>query len=90
MDYDRKASQDLEEQWLALQEAEKDDDNIVSFDCAMHREFCQQLNIPSYPTIKIYHRDGRIDQYRGKHKAREYSLDPSPFMFISNSVHPPD
>lgn len=40
----------------------------------MHREFCQQLNIPSYPTIKIYHRDGRIDQYRGKHKARELAM----------------
>ncbi|KAK0736070.1 hypothetical protein B0T21DRAFT_366245 [Apiosordaria backusii] len=69
----RKASQDLESQWLSLQEAEKDD-NIVSFDCALHQVYCQELEVASFPTIRMYHRDGRLDQYRGESKARELAM----------------
>ncbi|KAK0668733.1 protein disulfide-isomerase [Cercophora samala] len=71
---DRKTSQDLEHQWLSLQDAEKDDDNIVSFDCALHEAFCQELQITSFPSIRMYHRDGRVDQYQGHHKAREIAM----------------
>ncbi|KAK4180707.1 thioredoxin-like domain-containing protein [Triangularia setosa] len=70
----KKASQDLEQEWLSLQEAEKDDDNIVSFDCALHESYCQELEIALYPTIRMYHRDGRMDQYRGECKARELAM----------------
>ncbi len=29
---------------------------------------CRQLDALSYPAIRLYHRDGRIDRYRGERK----------------------
>ncbi|KAL2018977.1 hypothetical protein VTK56DRAFT_10202 [Thermocarpiscus australiensis] len=49
-------SEELEPEWLALQETERDD------------------NIFSFPLIRVYHRDGRMDLYNGDGQAREISL----------------
>ena len=54
-----------------MQEAEHDD-NIVSFDCRAHAKMCGELDVVSFPSIRLYHRDGRMDRYRGSRKAREY------------------
>lgn len=53
-----------------MQEAE-DDSNVVSLDCQAHASFCADLNVASFPSIRLYHRDGRMDLYRGTDKARE-------------------
>ncbi|KAK4239245.1 protein disulfide-isomerase [Achaetomium macrosporum] len=47
------------------------DDNIVSFDCEKDAKYCRELDVASFPSIRLYHRDGRMDQYRGPWKARE-------------------
>lgn len=65
----RDESQALEKEWLATQKAEKDP-NIVSFDCAENLKFCKDLDVNSFPTIRVYHRDGRMDRFRGERKAK--------------------
>ena len=65
----RNQSKALEKEWVSLQKAEKDDD-IVSFDCEAHLHKCKELDVASYPAIRVYHRDGRMDRYRGEPKGR--------------------
>jgi protein disulfide-isomerase A1 len=60
----------LEPEWISLQEKEKDE-NIVSFDCEAHPLFCKGLDVASFPSIRLYHRDGRMDRFRGERKSRE-------------------
>ncbi|KAK3356775.1 hypothetical protein B0T25DRAFT_578946 [Lasiosphaeria hispida] len=67
------ASRSLEAEWVAMQEREEDD-NIVSFDCEVHPKVCNDLDVSSFPAIRVYHRDGRMDRYRGERKGREISL----------------
>ncbi|GAB1313682.1 Protein disulfide-isomerase [Madurella fahalii] len=74
-------SRELEREWLALQEVEKDD-NIVSFDCQVHPKFCSDLDVVSFPAIRLYHRDGRMDRYRGDRQAREIA------MFLHRALRP--
>ncbi|KAK3988988.1 protein disulfide-isomerase [Cladorrhinum sp. PSN332] len=69
--------------WLLLQEAEKADPNIVSFDCSLHPKLCKSLDVTSFPSIRLYHRDGRLDRYRGPRKARELAL------FLRRAIRPP-
>ncbi|KAK4148812.1 protein disulfide-isomerase [Chaetomidium leptoderma] len=71
----------LEPEWVALEEAEHDD-NIVSFDCQAHAKFCRDLDVVSFPSIRLYHRDGRMDRYRGERKAREIA------MFVHRALRP--
>ncbi|KAK4159696.1 protein disulfide-isomerase [Cladorrhinum sp. PSN259] len=66
----------------ALRE-EPADPNIRSFDCSAHPIFCKELDITSFPTIRLYHRDGRLDRYRGPRKAREIAL------FLRRAIRPP-
>ncbi|KAK0710807.1 hypothetical protein B0H67DRAFT_684541 [Lasiosphaeris hirsuta] len=66
-------SKSLEAEWVSMQEREKDD-NIVSFDCETHPKMCNDLDVSSFPAIRVYHRDGRMDRYRGERKGREISL----------------
>ncbi|KAK3387880.1 thioredoxin-like domain-containing protein [Podospora didyma] len=67
------ATQALETEWTSLQKQEKDD-NIISFDCEAHLKTCKDLDVASFPAIRMYHRDGRMDRYRGPQKAREFAL----------------
>lgn len=53
-----------------MQEREKDE-NIISFDCETNLKKCRELDVVSFPTIRVYHRDGRMDRYRGRRKGRE-------------------
>ncbi|KAM7199725.1 thioredoxin-like fold protein [Naviculisporaceae sp. PSN 640] len=66
-------SQRLEKEWLATQKAEKDP-NIVSFDCSEHLKFCKDLDVNSFPAIRVYHRDGRMDRFRGERKAKSMAM----------------
>jgi protein disulfide-isomerase A1 len=66
----RAASKSLEPEWKDLLKLdEKSADNMVSFDCAANLKTCKDLDVVSYPAIRLYHRDGRIDRYRGPRKA---------------------
>ncbi|KAK3944443.1 protein disulfide-isomerase [Diplogelasinospora grovesii] len=71
----------LESEWGSLQAAEKNE-NIVSFDCEAHLKACKDLDIVSFPAIRLYHRDGRMDRYRGKRKARLIA------MFLYRALRP--
>ncbi|KAK4221781.1 protein disulfide-isomerase [Podospora fimiseda] len=64
--------------------SEKTDNNIVSFDCSLpsHQAFCKSLDVTSFPSIRLYHRDGRLDRYRGPRKAREIAL------FLRRAIRP--
>ncbi|KAK0723297.1 thioredoxin-like domain-containing protein [Lasiosphaeria miniovina] len=75
------ASRELEKEWALLEKAENDP-NIVSFDCEAHPRPCKHLDVTSFPTIRLYHRDGRMDRYRGERKAREMG------MFIHRALQP--
>lgn len=48
------------------------DPNIISFDCTAHAAKCHDLEISSFPDVRVYHRDGRMDVYSGARKRREY------------------
>ena len=50
---------------------DQQDPNIVSFDCSAHLAKCKDLDVHSFPAIRIYHRDGRMDRYRGPRTARQ-------------------
>ncbi|KAK4183791.1 protein disulfide-isomerase [Podospora australis] len=65
---------DLETQWQALKEAEKNEPNIVNFDCQAHPEFCKELDVTTFPSIRVYHRDGRLNEYRGEKRARDIAM----------------
>ncbi|KAK0625858.1 hypothetical protein B0T14DRAFT_492291 [Immersiella caudata] len=79
---DQNESKTLEREWTTLQET-ADDPNILSFDCAAHPAKCSSLEISSFPAIRVYHRDGRINRYRGERKHRE--IHP----FLLRSLRPP-
>ncbi|KAK3314454.1 hypothetical protein B0H66DRAFT_313472 [Apodospora peruviana] len=75
-------SKALEKEWTVMQEKEKDD-NIVSFDCSgPHLKFCKDLDVTSFPSIRLYHRDGRMDRYRGDRKGRSMG------MFLHRTLAP--
>ncbi|KAK0612783.1 protein disulfide-isomerase [Bombardia bombarda] len=75
------ASKALEPEWLSLEKTEKDE-NIVSLDCAAQPKFCRDLDVLSYPAIRLYHRDGRMNRYRGERKARDIGT------FLHRVLHP--
>lgn len=54
-----------------MQKLEKEEANIVSFDCSEHLKFCKDLDVTSFPSIRVYYRDGRMDRYRGERRARK-------------------
>ncbi|KAK4455285.1 hypothetical protein QBC34DRAFT_460134 [Podospora aff. communis PSN243] len=70
---DQNESKALEKEWTTLQ-ATADDPNILSFDCSSHPAKCASFEISSYPAIRVYHRDGRIDRFRGERKHKEIHL----------------
>ncbi|KAK5651956.1 hypothetical protein OQA88_11498 [Cercophora sp. LCS_1] len=72
----------LEAEWTAIQEA-KNDENIVSFDCGAHPEKCTELEVKAVPAVRVYHRDGRVNRYRGGLNRR----DIPPFLY--RTLRPP-
>jgi len=62
------ASQALAPEWEAVQKAAKDP-NMLSLDCAISPELCRELDIASYPAIRLYHRDGKMVRHRGERRA---------------------
>ncbi|KAK0651058.1 hypothetical protein B0T16DRAFT_442635 [Cercophora newfieldiana] len=79
-------SKSLESEWTSMQDSQNDP-NILSFDCAAHPSTCTTLEfgpqITAFPTIHIYHRDGRVDVYDGPPKAREI------IPFLHRALRPP-
>lgn len=70
VDPSQDASKSLELQWIKIQETERDN-NVVSFDCGTKRKVCDELDVVSYPAIRLYHQDGRMDRFRGPRQASE-------------------
>ncbi|KAL8420558.1 hypothetical protein RB594_003372 [Gaeumannomyces avenae] len=64
------ASAALEPEWTSIQETERDN-NVVSLDCGAKRKLCDEFHVISYPAIRLYHQDGRMDRYRGPRRANE-------------------
>ncbi|KAK3937811.1 hypothetical protein QBC46DRAFT_391644 [Diplogelasinospora grovesii] len=61
-------SQALEPEWIAVERTVKGN-KAVSFDCSTKPKLCGALKVSSFPTIRLYHQDGRLDRYRGPRKA---------------------
>ncbi|KAK3312758.1 hypothetical protein B0H66DRAFT_568848 [Apodospora peruviana] len=64
----REHSQALESEWLSIQQKDQND-NLISVDCSTTPKLCKELNVRSFPTIRLYHQDGRVNRYRGPRKA---------------------
>ncbi|KAL8369837.1 hypothetical protein RB595_000265 [Gaeumannomyces hyphopodioides] len=64
------ASAALKPEWTSIQETERDN-NVVSLDCGAKRKLCDEFHVISYPAIRLYHQDGRMDRYRGPRRAKE-------------------
>ncbi|KAK1750081.1 thioredoxin-like fold protein [Echria macrotheca] len=71
----------LETEWISLQKTSKDP-NIISFDCGKDLGSCRDLDVASYPAIRLYRRDGSIIRYRGDRKA------PRIHTFLNRSLRP--
>ncbi|KAK3684074.1 hypothetical protein B0T22DRAFT_520548 [Podospora appendiculata] len=74
-------SKALETEWVDMEKTENDP-NVMSFDCEAHLKTCKDLDVVSFPAIRLYHRDGRLDRYRGERKTRDMGL------FLHRSFHP--
>ncbi|OAA62853.1 Thioredoxin-like fold protein [Niveomyces insectorum RCEF 264] len=75
------ASKELEAPWKAVQAA-ADGEHALSFDCGSNMATCRELDAWSFPAIRLYHRDGRIDRYRGPRKAKNM------MSFVRRSLQP--
>ncbi|CAK7231001.1 hypothetical protein SCUCBS95973_007764 [Sporothrix curviconia] len=63
------ASRALENEWQTIQSA-PEGEHVLSFDCSQNAATCRELDaVSTFPTIRLYHRDGRIDRYRGERTA---------------------
>ncbi|KAK0705779.1 hypothetical protein B0T21DRAFT_377548 [Apiosordaria backusii] len=61
---DEEHSQALESEWATLQK--QDGENLyISIDCSKDGKLCQQCNVRSCPTIRLYKQDGSHTSYRG-------------------------
>ena len=66
----RQSSSALESEWVSIQETERDN-NVVSFDCHAKPNVCAELDVISYPSIRLYsHGATRVDRYRGPRRAK--------------------
>lgn len=72
----RQASRILEAAWEELCETQSSASEtpsavrIVSIDCAVDAQPCDDLDVASYPAIRLY-QDGRMSRYRGPRRASE-------------------
>ncbi|KAK0725176.1 hypothetical protein B0H67DRAFT_569813 [Lasiosphaeris hirsuta] len=64
----REHSRSLEPEWALVRDAAQDA-NIMSIDCATEVAVCSELDVVTFPAIRLYHGDGRITRYRGPRKS---------------------
>ncbi|KAH8897902.1 hypothetical protein GQ53DRAFT_778127 [Thozetella sp. PMI_491] len=62
------SSQALETEWVSAQSTAQSD-NLVSVDCAVDPMVCRRMDVMRYPAIRLYHKDGNFDRYRGLRNA---------------------
>ncbi len=61
----RDGSRALEAEWISIQETEQGN-SVVSLDCSAGLRVCQELDVVSHPSIRLYRRGGEaVDRYRG-------------------------
>ncbi|KAK4178979.1 hypothetical protein QBC36DRAFT_323560 [Triangularia setosa] len=66
---DEENSQALEPEWATLQK--QDQENLyISIDCSKEGKLCQQYNVRSCPTIRLYKHDGAYTSYRGSRTSK--------------------
>ncbi|CAK7211561.1 tRNA (adenine(58)-N(1))-methyltransferase non-catalytic subunit trm6 [Sporothrix bragantina] len=58
----------LDTEWTSLTST---DAVILSIDCTKDDGLCDELDVASYPAIRLFHRDGRVQRYRGVREASE-------------------
>jgi protein disulfide-isomerase A1 len=62
-------SQALEPEWSIVQESEWGE-KALSVDCSAEAELCRRSGVSSFPAIRLHHRTGQQQRYRGERKAR--------------------
>ncbi|KXH40006.1 hypothetical protein CNYM01_06222 [Colletotrichum nymphaeae SA-01] len=62
------ASTAIEKHWSAVEDAVP---TALSVDCSTSASFCADLDVASYPAIRLYRQDGTKHHYRGPRKASE-------------------
>ncbi|KAK3360624.1 thioredoxin-like domain-containing protein, partial [Lasiosphaeria hispida] len=75
-------SRELEPEWTAVQNL-SNNPNIVSFDCETNPRLCRELDVASYPAIRLYHRNGHMNRYRGERKGNQIHA------FLRRAQQPP-
>ncbi|ROT35079.1 hypothetical protein SODALDRAFT_329267 [Sodiomyces alkalinus F11] len=73
-------SKTLESEWVTLQQTEP---RALSVDCLDHAQLCAELDVASFPAIRLYDRDGTIRRYRGPKNAKSISA------FLKRTARPP-
>ncbi|KAK0724359.1 hypothetical protein B0H67DRAFT_103111 [Lasiosphaeris hirsuta] len=63
--------QALETEWTAIQP--QDSDRIASVDCSAESKLCEEFQISSFPTIRLYQQNGKPYRYRGPRRAASIS-----------------
>ncbi|KAK0672177.1 thioredoxin-like domain-containing protein [Cercophora samala] len=63
-------TQALQHEWMDFQK--RDQASLyISIDCSKDAKLCQQYNVRSCPTIRLYKQDGSYTSYRGPRKAQQ-------------------
>lgn len=62
----------LEREWASVQ-SEAGKGTVLAIDCSNHAKLCRDLDIVSFPTIRLHQKDGTFERYRGPRRAREYA-----------------
>lgn len=61
----------FQEEWTVAQSFYEEEDKFISIDCSASQEFCQEHDVASFPTIRLYRQNGHFERYRGPRKAKE-------------------
>ncbi|KAL7819284.1 ER-resident thioredoxin [Trichoderma aethiopicum] len=64
--YDRETSKALLQEWQTVQQ------NVAStatIDCPSSPKLCQEMDVVSFPAIRLYQKDGSMKRYRGSRRA---------------------
>lgn len=67
----RSSTQTLEPEWDLVTKS-LGSGKTVSVDCESNLRLCQELDVVSFPAIRLYHQHDQMTRYRGPRAAKEY------------------
>lgn len=65
-----KSLETFEEEWSSVKSSEIEG-TVVTVDCSASQALCRELDVVSFPTVRLHRQDGQVERYRGARKAKE-------------------